>query len=489
MKKILTLSLSLLFSLLGLAQSDEDITRKTVTKAKLQSHIKFLASDELKGRKVGSQEIDIASRYIATQLERYGVQAFDEYPDYLQPIGFQTVSPPSSGNISVGAEDLKISEDFLLMMGDDFNYQGEFVFIGYGNEQDFADKDVSGKWVVSNCGDGQSSSVRDWLGNTEQKRQRAEATGALGLIELYNSPQISWALLMGYLGGDQTTLKRPLSDGDVTPNIWLNNSNNSILSILNNVEGLTIEVGAREVRYFDSYNVVGYVPGTEKPDEYVMYSAHYDHVGVGRPDSTGDEIYNGARDNAVGTVTVLSAAQSIGQYPTKRSGLFVLFTAEEVGLLGSKHFADNAPIPLDRIKFCFNSDNGGYNDITKTTIIGLNRTTASDEIIKASKAFGLEAMDDPAPEQGLFDRSDNVSFARKGIPAPTFGLGFTAFDEEITKYYHQPGDEWETLDYQYLEKFFRAYVLSSRLIANREELPFWVEGDKYFEAGTELYKK
>ena len=101
----------------------------------------------------------------------------------------------------------------------------------------------------------------------------------------------------------------------------------------------------------------------------------------------------------------------------------------------------------------------------------------------------MKAIEDPAKEQGLFDRSDNVRFAAKGIPAPTFSLGFTAFDEEITKYYHQPTDEPETLDYDYLEKFFKSYVYACRLIGNADEAPFWNEGDKYYQAGVDLYKK
>ncbi len=100
----------------------------------------------------------------------------------------------------------------------------------------------------------------------------------------------------------------------------------------------------------------------------------------------------------------------------------------------------------------------------------------------------LTAIDDPAPEQNLFDRSDNVYFAAKGIPAPTYSLGFRSFDGEVTKYYHQAGDEAESLDYDYLLKFFQSYVLSSRLIANDPQTPFWVAGDKYESAGKALYK-
>ncbi len=224
-----------------------------------------------------------------------------------------------------------------------------------------------------------------------------------------------------------------------------------------------------------------------KKISFIVYSAHYDHVGVGKPNAEMDSIYNGARDNAVGTVTVLNAAENIAKYPTKRSSLFIFFTGEEKGLLGSEYFVENPTIALDKIVYCFNSDNGGYNDTSKTTIFGLYRTTASQHFIDAAAEFGLTAIDDPAPEQNLFDRSDNVNFAKKGVPSPTYSMGFTAFDEEITKYYHQVTDNPDNVDYEYLHKFFQSYVLSARLIANDPQRPFWTEGDKYYEAGKELY--
>ena len=175
-------------------------------------------------------------------------------------------------------------------------------------------------------------------------------------------------------------------------------------------------------------------------------------MGIGQPDESGDTIYNGARDNAVGVTTVLSMAENMAKYPTKRSALFILFTAEEKGLIGSKYYVENPIVPLDQMVYCFNSDNGGYNDTSVATIVGLTRTTAQQNIENATSTFGLKAMEDPAPEQGLFNRSDNVHFAKKGIPSPTFSLGFTNF-ADATKYYHRPNDEADTLDYDYLLKF------------------------------------
>jgi Zn-dependent M28 family amino/carboxypeptidase len=246
------------------------------------------------------------------------------------------------------------------------------------------------------------------------------------------------------------------------------------------------EVGMESVQ---SDNVVGYLPGSDPDlkDEFIVFSAHYDHVGQGNPDATGDNIYNGARDNGVGTTGVLMLAEYLKSYPLKRSALFVLFTGEEKGLLGSRYFVNHSPVELSSIKYCMNIDNAGYNDTTIVSVIGLTRTEAEDAFITAAGVFGLGAIEDAAKEQGLFDRSDNVNFARKGIPAPTFSLGFRGFDAEIMKYYHQPGDDLESLNLNYILRYIRSYLLASELIGNADNVPFWNEGDKYYPIGKELY--
>ena len=134
-----------------------------------------------------------------------------------------------------------------------------------------------------------------------------------------------------------------------------------------------------------------------------------------------------------------------------------------------------------------NIDGAGYNDTTRITIIGHDRVGVLDLFEEAGEAVGLEVHGDPVPEQGLFDRSDNVNFAKVGIPSPTFSPGITAFDQELMKYYHQPADQAEGLNYSYLTKFVKAYILAIEKIANLDEQPKWKAGDKYEEAYKELY--
>ncbi len=487
MKKLTIPALFLIINV-AFGQNDKQLTDETINQAIIKSHIGFLASDALKGRDTPSPELDIAAEYLKSRFVQYGVMTTPGMDSYFQEVPMELANPPESGSINLGDQSFTYGDDFLLMGGNPAAVEGRVVFVGYGSDEELVDAKVSGKIVVALCGDGTGQSPQAWFGLSPKKAAKVKELGGLALIELYTSSQLPWNFLVGFLNKEQVRLDETTQEG--VPRIWMNRAAEDIESLEKKKTEGSIDIAPGSAKKFATKNVVGYVEGTdpELKNEFVVYSAHYDHVGIGAADAEGDTIYNGSRDNAVGTVTVLSAAENIAKYPTKRSALFVLFTGEEKGLLGSKYFVDNSPVELKQIVYCFNSDNGGYNDTSLATIIGLDRTTASTIISESCNTYGLKAIEDPAPEQGLFDRSDNVRFAAKGIPAPTFSLGFTAFDDAIAKYYHKPGDEPETLDYDYLEKFFKSYVLSCRKIANEDKAPFWVEGDKYYEAGVELYK-
>jgi peptidase M28-like protein len=489
MKKILS-AISIIFMLFSAkAQTDLDMVKSTVSKNDIQSHIYFLASDELRGRETGSPEIDIAAAYLANTLHRYGVKPAGDNDSFYQYVQMEKVSPPKQ--IFMKLNDFQ-TDKFILFNSYKTDYKGDVIYLNYGLEEDFKDKDVKGKLVLAKSGTAEDNNARSSFRTSKNKVKIAKENGAVGLIELSSADTDTWNMFSHYFNGVKTQLVKE-DKKDKFIHLWLQDTDKMLEMLLSSevtIRG-NLNISERITESFTSRNVVGIVEGTDPKlkDEYIIYSAHYDHNGVGKPNAQMDSIYNGARDNAVGTVTVLSAAENIAKYPTKRSALFILFTGEEKGLLGSQWYVDHPVVPLKQMVYCFNSDNGGYNDTTKATIIGLNRTTANKNIINAVSQFGLTAIDDPAPEQGLFDRSDNVRFAAKGIPAPTFSMGFTSFDDEIYKYYHQVTDNPDTMDYDYLTQFFKAYVLACRLIANDDETPFWTEGDKYFEAGKKLYGK
>jgi len=313
--------------------------------------------------------------------------------------------------------------------------------------------------------------------------------GGIALVEIYQSRAIPWRFLRSFGTSKQTTVDDGKSNTDL-PNLWVGTSDSlTIANLEDDKSALKIAMDEVKRDKFTSDNVMAMIPGSDPTlnDEYIVYSAHYDHVGVGNPDADGDTIYNGTRDNAIGTSGILSLAQYFSKNPPKRSSLFVLFTGEEKGLLGSRHFTQNLPVEPSDIKFNLNIDNAGYNDTTIVTIFGMERTGMTDYINSATHKVGLSAIEDPAPEQNLFDRSDNVNFAVLGIPAPTYSMGFKAFDEDIFKYYHQAGDELETVNLNYVEKYIKSFMLTAISLANSDKTPFWVEGDKYYEAGAKLY--
>lgn len=253
------------------------------------------------------------------------------------------------------------------------------------------------------------------------------------------------------------------------------------------------EVRMRNGRVLKTQNVVGIIEGRDPllKDEFVLVMAHYDHVGARRSVAAlTDTIYNGARDNAMGVVALMHVAEALSRVPARRSILILPVSAEEIGLHGSRHYIEHPVVPLEQTVFVASIDGAGYNTTEAVTVIGLNRTTAKPHFEAAGAAFGLKVLDDPAPEQGLFNRSDNVNFARRGVPAPTFSAGFTAFDAEIMKTYHQPADEAdESFDFAYLHRYVQVFVNATRRIADADDRIRWTPGDPYEAAFQSLYPK
>ncbi|AVI50021.1 aminopeptidase [Pukyongia salina] len=490
MKNIILCFLMALSAVGTYSQTEIDKVKETVSKSEIEGHIYFLADDLLKGREAGTPENKIAASYLANTLRSYGVKPNPKTGTYYQTVPMEKKPAPKPIYLTINGKEYKYK---LPMKSAKLEVTTEGVYLGYGMESDFEGKDLRKKFVIVKSGSANSPSVRAAFGLTQQKEQLAKAAGALGVIELVDTDQRTWGRIDHFVNSPRLELasgEKTNEDGRFGY-IWMMDEKGSLANELDGAPNPSVKVdmSLSPVSKIISQNVIGVVEGTDPKlkNEYVIYSAHYDHVGIGSPDATGDTIYNGARDNAVGTTTVLSMAKNLAKYPTKRSALFILFTAEEKGLLGSKYYVENPVLPLKQMVYCFNSDNGGYNDTSLATIVGLERTTAQKNIEMAAADFGLKAIEDPAPEQGLFDRSDNVHFAAKGIPAPTFSMGFTSFDGEVTKYYHQPGDHADSLDYDYLLKFFRAYVMAGRNIANDTKTAVWVSGDKYEAAGKTLY--
>jgi len=495
MKKLLVPVFLIFGFAITFAQSEKEKVESSIDQETIKGHIYFLADDLLKGRETGTPENKIAASYLANSLRSYGVKPNPKTGTFYQEVRLKKTSPPQNSKLSINGSPVM---DMAILDAKELSYDGSAIYLNYGMETDYQGKDVSGKVVIMKAGSDTAKDARAAFRLRKEKQDLAVKAGAKAVIELLPAEAQMWDFIEHNFNTSSLEVDLEKAEAEKEMNngvahIWVKDTGGTMATQLSASKTLktTLQLEAQTEEKVLSNNVIGVVEGTDPKlkNEYIIYSAHYDHVGIGTPDETGDTIYNGARDNAVGTTTVLSMAQNLAKYPTKRSALFILFTGEEKGLLGSKYYVENPVLPLNQMVYCFNSDNAGYNDTSLISIIGLPRTTAEQNIKDAATAFGLTAVDDPAPEQGLFDRSDNVHFAAKGIPAPTFSLGFTAFNGDVTKYYHRPGDEAETLDYEYLEKFFKAYVMAGRNIANDPATPTWTSGDKYEEAGKKLYNR
>lgn len=456
------------------------------------AHISFLASDEMRGRNTGSPELDIAARYIAEQFRKSDVSPLPGQDNYYQDVQLYMSKPPEEGEFSYEGKSLKNAEDILFLNGQDTAFEAPLVFAGYGTKEDLEKADVAGKIVVTHTGTPDDNSPTGFIMGGPKKRELVKEMGGVALIELYKSPQIPWQFVLQYLNKEQYVLEEKENLSPMI-HLWLYDPGNSHLSAFQKgkVNQASISITGTTRQPIPVKNVVGMIEGSDPDlkDEFLVLSAHYDHVGIKKNTHGQDSIYNGARDNAMGTSALIYAAQYFNQVQPKRSVLFLACTAEEVGLMGSQWYASHPLVPLNKMAFNLNCDGAGYNDTTIVTVIGLERTNTEEEIRSACQEYGLVASVDPVPEQNLYDRSDNVNFAKVGIPSVNFAPGITGFDQELMKYYHQVADEVESLNFNYLAKFIKAYLLAADEIANMAEKPFWQPGDKYEEAGKVLYGK
>jgi hypothetical protein len=239
-------------------------------------------------------------------------------------------------------------------------------------------------------------------------------------------------------------------------------------------------------------NVLALIPGTDPKlrDQYVILSSHYDHLGVTThprmEEGKLDSIYNGARDNASGCTAVINAARYFGKHPARRSMIFICFTAEEEGEIGSKWYAEHPLIPVNHTVYQLNIDNASYDDTALVTLVGLHRTSEDSAIIAACRVYGLRVNNDPTGGS-LFYQSDNAALAAHGVPAPTYSMGMLAFDSTITNRYHQLSDETGNMDMHYVLRWIRAYILAAQFIADEPDQPRWTPGDLYEKPWKALF--
>jgi Zn-dependent M28 family amino/carboxypeptidase len=251
--------------------------------------------------------------------------------------------------------------------------------------------------------------------------------------------------------------------------------------------------GQAKVATITSHNVVGLLPGKKYPNETLIYSAHWDHLGVGRPDANGDSIYNGAVDNATGIAHLIEQGRRFALEPRPdRSVVFLAVTAEEKGLLGSEYYATHPLYPLATTVGVLNTDSMGvWGPAKNFTISGTAKLGLLDDLIAAGKAEGRYFTPDPHPETGGFYRSDHFSFAKQGVPAISFGSGRDLVNGGVTrgealaadyttKRYHQPDDEFNPQwDFRGMAQDANLLHIVGEKLANSREWPNWSEDSEF----------
>ncbi|MEL6357162.1 MAG: M28 family peptidase [Bacteroidota bacterium] len=424
MNNFFAFSLTLVLMMPLAAQDHSTLPEFHLDREVLKGQMYFLASDYLAGRRTGSKGNEIAAAYIASHLEAFGYTPINE-GSYFQDVPLQSISSPERSSLQIGETTFTPDENLLVMRGvDPVEAEAKVVFAGYGwvdeesGHDDFKGLNVKGKIVITLPGLPDDNSQQGIFKGLSEKPTIAAEKGAVALFEIYQLP-FPWGAFTRYFGGDRVLLK-PDEDENSSkiPYGFIKVEDDFLVSIKDakKLKGVVKSSGLR-VTEMDSRNVGGVLEGSdpELKDEYMILTAHFDHVGVGSQGggaySPEDSIFNGARDNAFGTISLLSAAKSFAEVRPKRSIIILAVTGEEMGLLGSQYYAEHPLIPLEKTVYNFNTDGAGYSDTSAISIFGMGRTGVDEEINEGAAAFNLKVIGDPAPEQGLYDRSDNVSFA------------------------------------------------------------------------------
>ena len=445
----------------GIAAAERSINPENI-----RAHVKFLADDALEGRYPGLRGGDLAALYIATQFQLFGLTPAGDNGTFFQHIDFVGMKAnPASTTMSIHPEHgkpiaLKFADDYAVSnqtLTAATDVDAPIVFVGYGatapefDWNDYAGIDVKGKVILCIVGDPPSDDPKffagkalTYYGRWTYKFEQAARMGAVGALIIHRTDLASygWDVVKNSNTGEKTYLRDDLNPRlkaaswiqlDVAKKIFAaaNLDFDKTFDSAGHRGFHAIELPVRlkvhiesTVRPFQSSNVVAMLPGSQKSGA-VLYSAHYDHLGF-VPNMPGDNIYNGAADNATGTAMVLELARAFAQshlHPA-HSILFAAVTAEEQGLLGSAYLGQHPPIPNAQIALNLNYDDiQPFGDPLQTKVEGAERTSFYPTVQATAKRFGLQIVPDEHPEAGHFYRSDHFSMARVGVPAFSVGNG------------------------------------------------------------------
>jgi len=503
---------------------------------KIRAHVKFLSTDLLEGRGTGQRGGDIAAEYIGTQFALYGLKPAGDDGTFFQNVPMVSVHTLPATTFKLVP---KSGEPVALKNLDDFVTNNEsqtetaeidapIVFVGFGitapeyNWDDYKGVDLKGKVALLFVNEPASDDPKffkgkalTYYGRWTYKYEETARHGAVGALIIHRTDLASygWQVVRNSMGTERSHL-RP----DGTPKLqaasWVQLDVAKKLVAMGGLDldklyaqsqsrdfkpvELPVHLQAHvasELRPFVSRNVVAILPGSDAKlkSEAVLYSAHYDHLGI-VPETKGDNIYNGAVDNATGCGILLELARawSIAQPQVGRSILFAAVTAEEQGLLGSEYLGKHAPIPPGKISLDLNFDAlAPIGEPEEVEVSGAERTTFYPAVESMAKTFGLKIRPDARPEAGHYYRSDHFSLARAGVPAFSIGQGlkFKGHDDAwgeaqakdyIDHRYHQPSDEYRAeMDFTGLAQMARFGFLLGQNAAMAPGLQGWQPGDEF----------
>ncbi len=488
------------------------------------NHVKVLADDNTEGRETGSRGERKAQEYAVKILKDAGLEPAGS-DGYYQPVKFTSrriVPKQSSLELVRGgaAEPLTVGSDAYFSTNLDLTPQtveAPLVFVGYGlkipeqNYDDFAGLDLKGKIAVYFSGSPADvpSALSAHYQSSRERWERLRKTGAIGLIRLLNpaSMDVPWSRIALNTDRAQMTLADP--EFDETPGEKMAITFNpakapELFAASGHSYDDIVKAGAKreplprfplklslrahaavEKREVVSSNIVAKLAGSDPAlsKEYVVLSAHIDHLGIGAP-INGDKIYNGAMDNASGSALVLDVANSLkkSQQKLRRSVLFLLVTGEEKGLLGSKYFAARPTVDAKSIVAEINCDMFlPIVPLKRITVFGLEESDLGDDIRRVADAHGVVVQPDPEPLRNAFIRSDQYSFIRRGVPALSIDVGFgkgsaeqKIFKQWLTERYHAPSDDIkQPVDLKtaaQMEDIYRDLLID---VANADARPQW----------------
>jgi hypothetical protein len=455
----------------------------SITAEAIRRHVEFLASDELRGRDTPSPGLERAATYLADQFRAMGLNPMGDDGSFIQRWPFEDTrldlqAMRFDARAHGTSASLRYGEDFFVLPSQADSVVAEAVFIGTITPGAPLPPEARGRFVVFFVPDTVAQMWQQRLSAGLQASFQAGVAGVIAILDPDFNPELIGQIaheVQGQVppfpvfgvryGAGRDVLRHAGIDldavrdrtGSATP-----------------VDGVTIAVRTPIVSTSEMVpNVVAVLQGSDPQlrNEYVVYSAHFDHVGVGAPDAAGDSIYNGADDNASGTSALLEAARAFAALERRpaRSVMFVMVSGEEKGLLGSLYFVDHPPVPVAQMVANINADMIGRNAPDTVVAIGQEYSDLGatvQRIASRHSDLGLVVAPDLWPQEQLFFRSDQFSFLRKEIPALFFTTG-------LHEQYHQPSDQAHLIDNDKLARITRLIFLLGHEVANAPLRPQW----------------